>query len=86
MRGEELRELTADASAAGLRLDRYLSRVTGLTRSQIQRLIEAGRVLVESRRSKASAAVLTGQRIRLSIPPPQPSALTPEAIPLNILY
>ena len=86
MSKEELRELTADASAAGLRLDRYLSRVTGLTRSQIQRLIEAGRVLVESRRPKASAAVLAGQRIRLSIPPPQPSSLTPEPIPLNILY
>jgi len=83
---EELRELIADASAAGLRLDRYLSRVTGLTRSQIQRLIEAGRVLVESRRPKASTAALPGQRIRLSIPPPRPSALTPEPIPLDILY
>jgi 23S rRNA pseudouridine1911/1915/1917 synthase len=84
--GEEVRELTADASAAGLRLDRYLAAVTGLPRSQIQRLIESGRVLVEGRRPKASAAVLTGQRIRLSIPPPRPSALTPEPIPLNILY
>lgn len=86
MSGDELRELTADASAAGLRLDRYLSRATGLTRSQIQRLIEAGRVQVESRRPKASSAVLTGQRIRLSIPQPQPSTLTPEPIPLDILY
>ncbi len=86
MSSEELRELTADASAASLRLDRYLAAVTGLPRSQIQRLIEAGRVLVEGRRLKASAAVLPGQRITLSIPPPQPSALTPEAIPLTILY
>jgi 23S rRNA pseudouridine1911/1915/1917 synthase len=84
--GEELRELTADASAAGLRLDRYLAAVTGLPRSQVQRLIEAGRVLVEGRRPKASAAVLPGKRISISIPPPRPSALTPEPIPLNILY
>ncbi len=86
MSGEELRELTADASAAGLRLDRYLAAATGLPRSQIQRLIEAGRVLVEGRRQKASATVLPGQRITLSIPPPQPSQLRPEPIPLDILY
>ena len=86
MSGEELRELAVDASAAGLRLDRYLARLTGLPRSQIQRLIEAGRVLVEGRRQKASATVLPGQRITLSIPPPQPSQLRPEPIPLDILY
>jgi len=84
--GEELRELTADASAAGFRLDRYLAAATGLPRSQIQRLIEAGRVLVEGRCQKASATVLPGQRITLSIPPPQPSQFRPEPIPLDILY
>ncbi|MBF8279294.1 MAG: rluD, partial [candidate division NC10 bacterium] len=71
MSDEEIRELVADGSASNERLDRYLSRITGLPRSRIQRLI---------------AAVLPGQRIRLSIPPPQPSALTPEPIPLEILY
>ena len=86
MSDEEIRQLVADGSASNERLDRYLSRITGLPRSQIQRLIEAGRVLVEGRRLKASAAVLPGQRIRLSIPPPQPSALTPEPIPIEILY
>ncbi len=86
MSGEQVRVLTADASADGVRLDRYLASVTGLPRAQIQRLIEAGRVQVEGRRPKASSSVLPGQRIRLSIPPPQPSALTPEPIPLDILY
>lgn len=86
MSGEQVRVLTADASAAGVRLDRYLASVTGLPRSQIQRLIEVGRVQVEGRRPKASSSVLPGQRIRLSIPPPRPSALTPEPIPLDILY
>jgi len=86
MSDEEIRQLVADGSASNERLDRYLSRVTGLPRSQVQRLINGGRVLVEGRRLKASAAVLPGQRIRLSIPPPQPSALTPEPIPLEILY
>ena len=86
MSDEEIRELVADGSASNERLDRYLSRVTDLPRSQVQRLINGGRVLVEGRRLKASAAVFPGQRIRLSIPPPQPSALTAEPIPLEILY
>ncbi len=86
MTQEDPRDLVADAAATGLRLDRYLTRVTGLPRSQIQRLIESGRVLVEGRRLKASATILPGQRIRLSIPRPQPSALAPEPIPLEILH
>ncbi len=86
MSGDDVRELIADASAAGQRLDRYLSSATGLPRSQIQRLVKAGRVLVEGRRPKASATALPGQQISLSIPPPQPSTLTPEPIPLDILH
>ncbi|MGH7427314.1 MAG: pseudouridine synthase, partial [Candidatus Methylomirabilaceae bacterium] len=86
MSQEDTRELVADATAAGVRVDRYLSRVTGLPRSQIQRLIEAGRVLVEGRAVKASAAIRPGQRITLSIPRPRPATLTPEPIPLEILY
>jgi 23S rRNA pseudouridine1911/1915/1917 synthase len=82
----ETRELVADATAAGVRLDLYLSRVTGLPRSQIQRLIEATRVLVDGRPMKSSAVIRPGQRISVTIPPPQPSVLTPEPIPLDILY
>ena len=86
MSGDEVRELIADDSATDLRLDRYLSTATGLPRSQIQRLIKADRVLVDGRHPKASATAHPGQQISLSIPPPQPSTLTPEPIPLDILY
>src|SRR5574341_565192 len=86
MSGDEVRDLVADASAVGQRLDRYLTVVTGLPRSQIQRLIKGGRVLVDAHHPKSSAAAVPGQQISLSIPPPQPSILTPEPIPLDILY
>ena len=86
MSEEETRELVADAAAANVRLDLYLSRATGLPRSQIQRLIEAARVLVDGRTLKSSAIIRPGQRISVTIPPPQPSVLTPEPIPLDILY
>jgi 23S rRNA pseudouridine1911/1915/1917 synthase len=83
---EETRDLVADATAAGVRLDLYLSRMTGLPRAQIQRLIQATRVLVDGRSVKSSAVIRPGQRISVTIPPPQPSVLTPEPIPLDILY
>jgi 23S rRNA pseudouridine1911/1915/1917 synthase len=86
MSGDEVRELIADDSATDLRMDRYISTATGLPRSQIQRLIKADRVLVDGRHPKASATAHPGQHISLSIPPPQPSTLTPEPIPLDILY
>ena len=79
-------DLVVEATAAGLRLDRYLSSATGLPRSQIQRLIRSRSVLVEGHHTKASALVHPGQRISITIPPPQSSALTPEPIPLEILY
>jgi len=86
MSDDEVRNLVTDVSAAGQRLDRYLTAVTGLPRSQIQRLIKGGLVLVNGRHPKASATAHPGQQISLSIPPPQPSTLTPEPIPLDILY
>jgi 23S rRNA pseudouridine1911/1915/1917 synthase len=79
-------DLVAEAKAAGLRLDRYLSGATGLPRSQIQRLIRSGAVLVEGRHPKAGSLVHPGQRISVTIPPPEPAALMPEPIPLDILY
>jgi 23S rRNA pseudouridine1911/1915/1917 synthase len=42
--------------------------------------------LVEGRHPKASGVVHPGQRISVTIPPPEPSALTPEPIPLDILH
>ena len=86
MSEETVRELVADATARNVRLDLYVSRATGLPRSQIQRLIEAGRVLVDGRPLKSSAVIRPGQRINVTIPPPQPSVLTPEPIPLEILH
>ncbi len=83
---DDVRTLIVDASASGRRLDLYLSTVTGLPRSQIQRLIKGGRVLVDGRQPKASATTHPGQQLSLSIPPPQPSTLIPEPIPLDILY
>ncbi|HEV8310068.1 MAG TPA: RluA family pseudouridine synthase [Methylomirabilota bacterium] len=72
---------------AGLRLDRFLqSRAGDLSRTRLQSLIEAGRVLVDGRRRKASHPLRAGQVVTLEVPAPVSLALAPESIPLDIVY
>lgn len=71
----------------GLRLDKYVSEnCPGLSRTQAQRLIDDGDVTVNGHQEKASYKPETGDQIEVSIPPPPPSDLLPESIPIKILY
>jgi 23S rRNA pseudouridine1911/1915/1917 synthase len=72
---------------AGERLDRFVSRsVAGLSRSFVQQLVAEGRVKVNGREARSSASLRAGDKIEVEVPPPQPSSLEPEAIPLEIVY
>jgi len=75
------------ADKAGERLDRYVSdRCPELTRTQTQKLIGEGHITVNSVVVKASHKINAGEWIDINIPPPQPSPLIAEDIPLNIIY
>jgi len=52
----------------------------------LQKLIEEGYVLVNGRVAKASQRLNAGDAIQLLLPPPEPSELVAEAVPLNIVY
>ncbi|MGB9634043.1 MAG: S4 domain-containing protein, partial [Chloroflexaceae bacterium] len=84
---EETITLYSAPDDAGERLDRFVSRtVAGLSRSYAQQLIAEGRVTVNGRSARASHLLRGGERILVSVPPPQPTTLEPEAIPLKIVY
>ncbi len=70
------------------RLDKYLvSRLPGFSRSRLQGLIKEGFVSLNGAPAhKAGLMLEKGDRIEVSIPPLQPSALTPEDIPLDIIF
>lgn len=71
----------------GVRLDVYLTgRDAGLSRSQIRKAVEEGRVLVAGRQVKAGHRLRTGETVELVIPEPAPSDVLPEAIPLSIVF
>jgi 23S rRNA pseudouridine1911/1915/1917 synthase len=81
-------ELLVDADNDGLRLDRFLAgEVAGQSRSQIQRMIEEGRVtLPRVKAIKANTAVKEGDVIVLEVPDAVAAAPAAEPIPLEILH
>ena len=82
---EKTHRFTADES--GSRLDTFVSgRLPELSRTYTQKLIADGYVTVNERAAKASYKVNAGDRLAVTIPPPTPSTLVAEDIPLNIVY
>jgi 23S rRNA pseudouridine1911/1915/1917 synthase len=73
-------------SSPGERLDKYIAEQCRISRSYAQDLIAEGRVTVNSRPAKASYRLNAGDRVITSIPPPPPVLLSPEAIPLKIVF
>ena len=70
-----------------MRLDRFLATLAELgTRSQAKQLVDGGRVTVDGVARKASHALRAGERVEVTLPPPAPSAVEPEALPLTVLY
>src|SRR5260370_28626353 len=80
-------DLTASRKPEGTRLDQYLVSVfPDLSRSVLQKVIEAGKVLVNGQAAKASYKVRAGDQIRIWPPEPGHDQPMPEDIPLHILY
>ena len=77
-------EFTVDSH--GSRLDRYIAEHCQISRAYAHKLIDDGHVLVNGHHAKASHRLNPGESIEVTLPPPAPIALTPEAIPLNVVY
>ena len=62
-------------------------RMTGLSRSYVQKLISDGRLTVRGHPLRANAIVTAGAELRLDVPEPVPLDLTPAPdIPLEVVY
>jgi len=84
---ETKRRLTAQDASASMRVDVFLSmQGLGLTRSQIQKLLDGGLIRVNQKAAKASYKLRAGDEIEIEIPRPESIEAKPEAIPLEILY
>jgi 23S rRNA pseudouridine1911/1915/1917 synthase len=81
------RQYSLTADTPGIRLDKFLGeKCPELSRTHAQKLIAEGLVTVNGRVARASLKLDTGDKIDVTIPPEAPGHLTPEAIPLKIIY
>jgi 23S rRNA pseudouridine1911/1915/1917 synthase len=85
--GPELRAYAVPAGCAGQRLDVALARLApDLSRARVQRLVDAGCVRVDGRGARASARLRGGETIEVALPPPAPSGLVAQDLPLAIRF
>jgi 23S rRNA pseudouridine1911/1915/1917 synthase len=80
------KKVSVQLSDAGERLDAFLAKKTGVTRSQIQKLIEKGDVLVNAKPLSQNYKVRAGDEISIKFPEKSVEGLIPEAVPVEILY
>jgi 23S rRNA pseudouridine1911/1915/1917 synthase len=84
---DEVHRFAAGPALRGERLDRAVaSSLPALSRSRVQGLLEAGRVLVDGRPGRAAQRLKGGESLEVSIPPPERALPEPEDLPLAVLH
>jgi 23S rRNA pseudouridine1911/1915/1917 synthase len=83
-----VREVTASADCAGLRLDLALSRLLPqYSRARLAAWIKAGHVSVDGRGAGVRDKLRGGERIRIAPQPgPQETAFRPESLPIDVVH
>ena len=82
---EKIREFTAGQDSE--RLDRFLAdRNTGLSRSRLHSLIAEGMVTLNGAAGRPSQRVRAGDRVTLIVPAPRAADVSPQPIPLTVVY
>jgi len=81
------REYQYIADSPGVRLDTFVAAsCPELSRTHARKLIDEGFIEVNGKAAKASHKLDTGDSVMIIIPPEPPPTLSPEAIPLDIIY
>jgi 23S rRNA pseudouridine1911/1915/1917 synthase len=78
--------LTVTDPDQGSRLDQFLASRTEFSRARLARWLKNGQVRVNEQSRPASYRVRPGDRVSLTVPKPMPCGLTPEYLPLDILF
>ena len=78
--------MTLTADIPGERLDAFLARGSGMTRSAAQRLIEQGRVSLNGKPGRKNDRLNPGDRVEYTVPEAKPVDIPARDIPLDIVY
>ena len=82
----EQEKLIITENEAGQRADVGLAALLELTRSNMQKLLDEGRVVRGAKVLKSNYKLKLGEEITVTLPEPQPLDVQPENIPLDIIY
>lgn len=84
---EEVDGFVVEADWDGKRLDLFTSeQYTDISRSNIQKLIKENRILVNSKKEKASYKVSTGDLVTVAMPEPKELLIEAQDIDIEIVY
>ena len=84
---EDIRTLDAPEDALGARVDSWLAKeLPDLSRARIQGLIGQGKLTLDGALVKMASDKVRAGTYALVLPPPEPAAPLPQAIPLNIVF
>lgn len=83
---EEIEKVVVAEADAGQRADIYLAAQLGVSRSNMQKLLDEGRVSRGMKVLKANYKVRPGEELTIAIPEPEPLEVQPEDIPLDIIF
>ncbi len=85
---DEQQELSISEDMDGKRADVGLAELLELTRSNMQKLLDAGRVVRKrgGKVIKSNYKLRAGDELTVSLPAPEPLDVQPENIPLDIIY
>ncbi len=82
-----IREYKYTADTPGARLDAFVAAsCPELSRTHARKLIDEGLIKVNGKAAKASHKLNVGDTVDITVPPEPPPALSPEDIPLDIVY
>lgn len=83
----KLINLEVDFEDADKRIDIYISKnIEDISRTQVQKLIDEGKILVDGKKIKSNYKVKSGDKIEIQIPDPVKVDILPEDIDIEILY
>ncbi len=78
--------LSFKAEEAGVRLDAFVAQSAEISRSQAQRLIEAGSVTVDGKIAAKNCKLRCGDMVEIVLPENEDCEALPENIPLDVRY
>ncbi len=78
--------MTLFADAAGERLDAFLSRAAGMSRSAAQKLLEENLVTLNGKKARKNDKLKPGDQVDFTVPEPKETAILPTEMELDIVY